>query len=141
MLRSQHILEPAGTPIPAESERACAMAACGRLRTSVLLDDVKVEPAAPFQQGWAVGTCFSGADYPANTPDSNGYVMGRMDTNAVTVTGAANNMVPMYHHPDWKRSRMGEIFGVTLDDQPAPNTFASATAIYLQHQLQFGYSI
>lgn len=56
--------------------------------------------------------------------------MGQMDTTAATLSGGANNPVPTYHHNDWRRSRLGEIFGVTLDDSAAPNTFVSATAVY-----------
>jgi hypothetical protein len=77
----------------------------------------------------AVGTCFSGANASAG-PNSNGDVIGLMNTNQATVQGPANNPVDMHHHPDWKRSRIGEVFGVTLDDQAAPNIFVSATAIY-----------
>ncbi|MEX0876343.1 MAG: GC-type dockerin domain-anchored protein [Phycisphaerales bacterium] len=38
--------------------------------------------------------------------------------------------VLVYTHPDWLRSRMGQLFGVALDDQG--NIYTNQTAVYLQ---------
>ncbi len=42
----------------------------------------------------------------------------------------SNWFTGIYTHPDWHRSRMGQLFGVALDDQG--NIFTSQTAVYLQ---------
>jgi hypothetical protein len=85
--------------------------------------------------GWSVATCFSGAARGGPNSGASGYVLGQIDTNPASLPnwGSANNAPPttgMYHHPDWTRRRMGEVFGVTLDHQANPNTFVAATAIY-----------
>ncbi len=58
------------------------------------------------------------------------YVMGVMDVSghATAPTHPAEYMPPMYHHPDWTRAKMGNIFGLTLDN--AGNMYVTATSAY-----------
>lgn len=58
------------------------------------------------------------------------YVMGVMDVSghASASTHPAEYMPPMYHHPDWTRAKMGNIFGLTLDN--AGNMYVTATSAY-----------
>lgn len=70
----------------------------------------------------AVATCF------ADT--ASDYVMGVMDVSghASAPIHPAEFMPPMYHHPDWTRTNLGNIFGLTLDDQG--NMYVTATSAY-----------
>lgn len=45
----------------------------------------------------------------------------------------SNWLTGIYTHPDWHRSRMGQLFGVALDDQG--NVFTSQTAVYFQDHI------
>ncbi len=71
----------------------------------------------------AVATCFADGV-------NDIYVMGVMDISghASAPLHPAEYMPPMYHHPDWTRAKMGDIFGLTLDN--AGNMYVTATSAY-----------
>ncbi|MEZ4681203.1 MAG: SdrD B-like domain-containing protein [Caldilineaceae bacterium] len=58
------------------------------------------------------------------------YVMGVMDVSGhgSAPLHPAEYMPPMYHHPDWTRAKLGDIFGLTLDN--AGNIYVTATSAY-----------
>jgi len=76
-----------------------------------------------FKCGEAVITCYSGSD-------PSGHVMGIK--NVRDKSGAplgANWLPPVYMHPDWVVERMGEVFGVAIDN--SNNIYLTATSVYL----------
>ena len=52
------------------------------------------------------------------------------DTNWSTTTpvGALIPKTQFYHHPDWSRANLGDVFGLTLDDKG--NIYVAATSVY-----------
>ncbi len=93
-----------------------------------------------MQAGQLVVTCFSGTSNNTVAPDPNNHVIGIIDTRDPLANGAVlgDNWFPppgfMFHNegsPDeWFSSRLGEVFGVTLDRAPSRNIFVSATTVY-----------
>lgn len=72
--------------------------------------------------GQAVVTCYSG-----NSPGD--AVLGIIDVR--DRSGAVQNQPwspPMYKHPSWTRTNLGEIFGVALD--PNDNIYVAASTVY-----------
>ena len=56
--------------------------------------------------------------------DATGHVLRLFDVSGVPVAGIR----PSYSHPSWTISRMGTVFGITLDD--AGNIFTAHTSVY-----------
>lgn len=86
--------------------------------------------AQPVQDGFAVGTCYSGQNsWP---PNPNGYVMGLMDVRQANSQPLDQNWAPTaWHGPlsgEWRRSNLGEVFGICFD--PQGNIYVSATIVY-----------
>ncbi len=82
--------------------------------------------AQPVLNGYAVGTCYSGAN-PGH------FVMGLMDIrNANLQPLNANWMPPGSHGPtaNWTATNLGEIFGIAFD--AAGNFYVTATGVYAQ---------
>lgn len=90
--------------------------------------------AQPLQPGDAVATCFS-------ENDPNGFVVAVVgDIRNPSSAGAVVNQnwaAPMRKHPSWTRSKLGEVFGIALDDAPNPNVYLTSTSLYRR---QFVYS-
>lgn len=79
--------------------------------------------------GDLVMTCFSGTNYG---PNLNGPVVAVYHVqNAEQQTKGVNWLAPNHHGPSnaqWTRSRLGEVFGVALDDNG--NIYVTATTVY-----------
>lgn len=86
-------------------------------------------PPPPVLNGHAAGTCYS--DSLVN-PFLDGFVVGVIDVrNANNQTTNTNWMPPMWHGPkatEWRRSNLGEVFGICFD--PVGNIYVAATTIY-----------
>jgi len=75
--------------------------------------------------GQIVGTCFSGAS-------PSGHVMGVMDVRDKTGAPLGSNwMPPMQSLPNWDANRMGEVFGLAIDN--SNNIYVTATTVYGNH--------
>lgn len=78
--------------------------------------------------GQIVGTCFSGFDASWNF-DPNGHVMGVMDVRDKSSAPLGSNWIPaMQSLPNWDANRMGQIFGLAVDNNY--NIFVTATKVY-----------
>lgn len=103
----------------------------------LLLGSTAYAQTAPFPlvAGEAVVTCFSGAD-------PNGFVTAVFDLRdpAGSSPGVDVNWTPpVYHHESWTAGTFGgEVFGLALDDAPAPNVYLTSTSTYGQGQLGSG---
>lgn len=64
-------------------------------------------------------------DVPIGTPTSGTHPNAWNDPN-LNLTPVAQTR--SYHHPDWVRSKIGDVFGLTLDDQG--NIYVAATHVY-----------
>jgi hypothetical protein len=94
----------------------------------------------PLKPNQLVITCFSGTSNNAVIPDPDNYVIGFMDTRDPLGDGATlgSNWAPppgwAFHNEtsadEWTAGNLGEVFGVTLDDAPAPNIYTSASTVY-----------
>lgn len=94
----------------------------------------------PLKPNQLVITCFSGTSNNAVIPDPDNYVIGFMDTRDPLGDGAtlgSNWTLPpgwAFHNEtstdEWTAANLGEVFGVTLDDAPAPNIYTSASTVY-----------
>ena len=106
----------------------------------------------PVQNEQIVVTCFSGLYnyYGAGgvTPNPSGFVVAQFNT----VSGTISPLLPLpaaapkvwtgaasagYHNElnpgnEWQASRLGEVFGVTLDDLSPPNIYVGASNCYNQ---------
>lgn len=75
---------------------------------------------------------FGGGQVAVGTQWRSDDLQGVLNVYDLTAQGSAplgaNWPTNLYSHPDWVRSQMGQVFGVTLDDQG--NIFAAHTAIY-----------
>lgn len=93
----------------------------------IILTTVTATAQWPMANGNAVGTCFSGSNAGANPA---AFVMGTLDIRNVGSQPLDQNWstVPMYHHPSWTASHLGEIFGVALDG--SGNIYVTATVVY-----------
>jgi hypothetical protein len=109
-----------------------------------LCGDAFSQATLPIQPKQVVVTCFSGIADPSNTTQNlDGYVLAHFDTRP-PMPGAVpgSNWVhpPSYvNHNDppagsagneWTARNLGEVFGVTLSDGPAPDIFVTSTTIY-----------
>lgn len=112
----------------------------GQSQLNINFGNRKLEPALcsgkkpPLQQApnysltpsrLAVATCFADGV-------NDIYVMGIIDLSGF---GSAplhptEWQPPMYHHPDWTRAKLGDIFGLTLDKNG--NIYVTATSAYWQ---------
>ena len=100
----------------------------------------EAQASLPLEPGQIVVTCFSGTSNNAVIPDPNNHVVGIIDTRDPLANGASlgsNWFTPpgfMFHNegsPDeWFASKIGEVFGVTLDAASSPNIFLAATTVY-----------
>ncbi len=86
--------------------------------------------AQPVQNGYAAGTCYSDFNSQPSNPD--GYVVVLMDVRQANLQTLDQNWSPpMWHGPGsspWKRSNLGEVFGLCFD--PTGNIYVSATIVY-----------
>jgi hypothetical protein len=109
--------------------------------------------ALPVQNEQIVVTCFSGgytsctapaSAVPNNTP--TGFVVAIFNTTSAQI----NSLIPPpasppalwtgptsagYHNElnpgqEWNRNRLGEVFGITLDDSSPPNIYVAASDAY-----------
>ena len=108
----------------------------------------------PLQPEQIVVTCFSGiinyyASPPTVTPNlnNNGYVVAQFDTQ----TGTIGPLIPPTSSPPelwdagdappfsgfhnetgqrWNAQRLGEVFGICVDDAAQPNIYVTATEVY-----------
>lgn len=65
--------------------------------------------------------------------DANG-VLNAYDLSGQSIAPTGVDWpVGIYFHPDWVRSRIGQVFGVALDD--LGNVFTSHTAVYIQDNI------
>lgn len=99
----------------------------------------------PLQPGFAVST-FSGSMWPNSAGGTSNWVLEVVRTNntsgapiGTTWTSSPSGSLPWsvanwnsfsYVHPNWYRNKLGNIFGVTLDNAPNPNIYVSATSVY-----------
>ncbi len=98
------------------------------------------QASLPIQPGQIVVTCFSGTSNNAVIPDPDNHVLAVIDTRDPLANGAVlgSNWVPpagfFFHNegsPDeWTAANLGEVFGVTLDDESVPNIYLTATTVY-----------
>ena len=128
--------------------RAIGVLACLAATTS------QVSAGLPLQPEQIVVTCFSGTiNYygspPTVTPNlgNGGYVVAKFDTQ----TGNIGPMIPPTTSPPklwspsdvppfsgfhnetgqrWNAQRLGEVFGITVDDASPPNIYVTATEAY-----------
>ncbi|MBI5916014.1 MAG: HYR domain-containing protein, partial [Bacteroidetes bacterium] len=103
---------------------------CGNSATCSMMVTVECDPTAfpGFKCGQAVVTCFSGSN-------PGGHVMGIIDVRdyanpipSVTVPAGTVWQAPMYSHPDWTSTKMGEVFGIAIDN--SNNIYVAATKAY-----------
>jgi len=87
------------------------------------------QPPLNLSCGQAIGTCFSGLNQQFQY-DPNGFTMGMIDVRDKSNATLGENWTaaPMYHHNDWRASRMGQVFGIALDS--FDNVFVAATSVY-----------
>lgn len=89
----------------------------------------------PLTAGSAAVTCFSGAD-------PGGFVAAVFDLSdpAVNAPGLDVNWTPpVFHDASWTAGTFGgEVFGLALDDAPAPNLYLTSTSTYGRGQLGSG---
>ncbi|MCC6412233.1 MAG: PKD domain-containing protein [Saprospiraceae bacterium] len=100
---------------------------CGNISTCLFTVNVSCPPPTfpGFECGQAFVTCYSLID-PA-VPD--GYSVAMVDVRDAGNAPLLQNWAPpSYHHPDWKRSTLGEVFGLAMDENQ--NVYVSATKIY-----------
>lgn len=98
---------------------------CGNVETCVFTVTVACDSIEfpGFKCGQSVVTCYSEAD-------PSGYVMGIMDTRkwATNAPLLQNWIPPMYHHPSWTATRMGEVFGITIAQNN--DIYVAASRVY-----------
>ncbi len=127
---------------------------CFAAITLVLRSSPPVQAALPLQPEQIVVTCFSGTiNYydspPFATPNlgANGYVVAQFDTQ----TGTIGPLIPSLASPPyrwsaasippingfhnetgqpWNAQRLGEVFGICVDDAASPNIYVTATECY-----------
>jgi RHS repeat-associated protein len=79
----------------------------------------------PLHRGVAAATNWTGT--------TAGFVFGIVDIRDPQSNGALhaqNWAAPMYHHPDWTRAKMGDVFGIAFDREYHPNVYLSSAAVY-----------
>ncbi len=132
------------------SRSALVLAVLSSLATCTSL----LNAALPLQPEQIVVTCFSGTiNYysapPTATPNlnPNGYVMAQFDTQTGTIgplippttsppklwTGSDVPPFSGFHNETgqrWNAQRLGEVFGIAVDDAAAPNIYVTATECY-----------
>lgn len=78
----------------------------------------------PLTDGQIMATCKSSADQ-----SGNGWVVGMMDVrNPGAQPLGANWVPPMYHGPNWNVARMGEVFGLAIDNNN--DVYVAATSSF-----------
>lgn len=84
----------------------------------------------PVENGDVALTCFSGFHIPLrSTPVDTNYVFGVIKAQPVGQQPLGKLWRPaMTHHNDWKRSNLGEVFGLTVDT--LGNFYVTATSLY-----------
>ncbi len=84
----------------------------------------------PIQNGDVGLTCFSGEHIPLrSTPIDTNYVFGITRGQGIGQQPLGQLWrPPMIHHNDWKRSNLGEVFGLTVDT--LGNYYITATSLY-----------
>ena len=89
-----------------------------------------IEPPIDSLCGQTAITCHSDLDF--GNSDPNGFVLGIVNNknwaSAIPGTNWAAASASIYHHPSWTSSRMGEIFGLTIDAQN--NMYVTATSMF-----------
>jgi len=94
-------------------------------------DGARPQFESPDYQAFGGGQIAAGTQWRAS--DAQG-VLNVYDLSGQSVAPLGVDWpVGIYSHPDWVRSRMGQVFGVALDDQG--NIFTSHTAVYQQDQI------
>jgi hypothetical protein len=97
----------------------------------------------PLDPQESVVTCFSGLTSNGGTvADLNGYVLAVVDTRIPEIAGnpvPANdtNWLPSMYHNElgspshrWDAIKLGQVFGLCLDDDTTPNIFVASTSVY-----------
>lgn len=98
------------------------------LFTSVLLFAGQLQAQWPLQEGLSANTCMAPLD--ANGDLTNDFVLGVVDVRAYeAATPDANWAAPMYHDPDWISSRLGQVFGVAINETSG-DIYVTATTCY-----------
>lgn len=105
-----------------------------------------------FTCGMMVVTCFSGAESTLQSASCgngdvsypNAYVLGIIDVTSPPGPSffGTNWPAPMFHNSSgatpFIQKNLGEIFGVTLDNQNPPNIYVAATSIYRPNNVPAG---
>lgn len=104
---------------------------CGNTGTCSFVVTVVCEQASIFNCGMAVVTCFSNFQPGTNNTlaDANGPVLALVDLrNHATAPLGTEWQAGLSHLPAWNSQNMGQIFGVTIDNNY--NVYASSTTMY-----------
>ena len=147
---------PFHIPQPNMKTNPCAIGRVVLLPAVLLtwLCSLPVFAALPLQPEQIVVTCFSGtinyyASSPYVTPNlgNGGYVVAQFDTQ----TGTIGPLIPTLSQPPyrwstastppfsgfhnetgqpWNAQRLGEVFGICVDDASPPNIYVTATECY-----------
>ena len=132
---------------------SCALRAAAVI-ASLIATTTQVPGALPLQPEQIVVTCFSGTiNYYSAPPTANpnlnlnGYVVAQFDTQ----TGTIGPLIPPTTSPPelwdgtdvppfsgfhnetgqrWNAQRLGEVFGIAVDDAAQPNMYITATECY-----------
>lgn len=97
----------------------------------------------PLDPQESVVTCFSGLTTSGGTTvDPTGYVLAVVDSRIPEIPGNPTpvndtNWLPSMYHNElgspshrWDANKMGQVFGLCLDDAAAPNIFVASTSVY-----------
>ncbi|MEM9080564.1 MAG: hypothetical protein AAGC74_07740, partial [Verrucomicrobiota bacterium] len=118
------------------------------LLLSKTLPAVDLQDLLPLQEGYSVVTCSSGLNFDGTGYDLSNPVVAIFKTDAAELalvpTGddSAAYDWPCFHNEEifqdipsasevWTGENLGEVFGVTLDDQTPPNIYVSASSAYV----------
>jgi hypothetical protein len=95
----------------------------------------------PMQEGYTIVTCSYGADY-SGTPSVASPVVAIFNTSSPGGSSytypwecfhnetALQNPNPASTTETWTGTNLGEVFGITLDDQSPPNIYVTASSVY-----------
>ncbi len=108
-------------------------------------------PLLPIDPGEVVATCHSGYN-PYDPSDPTGYVVVLFDARDPVGNGAVldqpwftdffhNEVAPTTAADIWNVANLGEVFGVSLDDQVPPNIYVSASTVYGKYEDTGGTNI
>ncbi len=100
---------------------------------------IRRELDLPAKGGMLFATSFGGSN---GQPSPSGFVLSLVDTrlpplppNPVPIVDT-NWSAPMFHNEDaatenvWNAANLGQVFGLTVDNDAAPNVYVSSTTIY-----------